>query len=237
MLDDGLGLGAERIRPPEHDIGQFARFERTDLSSHAVGEGRIDRVLGEIAKNAIVVGCGLTGRHPVRQLPGPADDLTAATHAERVGVDDADRALVVEARSRPPSDRPRSHPRPGRSDIRRYEWMLPVHDHRHGHDFVDGVDRVGDRRGRGRGNDVGLGDQFDGVGNMAASRTLGVIGVHGASADRRNRVGQQSGLVEGVGVHGHGDICPIGDRQAQVDDGGGRSEILVDLEPGRSRRQ
>jgi hypothetical protein len=54
-LDDQARLGAEEGRLPEHQVGELADLDRADLVGDAVGDGRVDRVLGDVALGAEVV--------------------------------------------------------------------------------------------------------------------------------------------------------------------------------------
>ncbi len=54
-LDDHGRLGAEERRPPQHQIGELADRDRPDLVRDAVGDRRVDRVLGEVALDPEVV--------------------------------------------------------------------------------------------------------------------------------------------------------------------------------------
>ena len=66
---------------------------------------------------------------------------------------------------------------------------------------------------------------------MAAAGPLGVVGVDGAALHGRQALLDETGLVECVGVDGHLDIQRLGHREAVVDGGGGRTPVLVQLEP------
>ena len=48
-------LGAEERRLPQHDVGELADLDRADFVRDAVRDGRVDRVLGDVAVDAEVV--------------------------------------------------------------------------------------------------------------------------------------------------------------------------------------
>lgn len=57
-LDHHLGLGAEELRFPEHEVGVFAHFHGADEVADALRDGGVDRQLGHIAQDAEVVVAG-----------------------------------------------------------------------------------------------------------------------------------------------------------------------------------
>ena len=60
---------------------------------------------------------------------------------------------------------------------------------------------------------------------------LDVVGVHGPPAHGVERVLQEAGLVQRVGVQGDGEVGLLGDAQAGVDGVRAGAPVLVDLEP------
>ena len=54
-LDNQRRLDAEESGLPEHQIGEFADFDRTDEMADAMRDRRVDRVLGEVTLDAEVV--------------------------------------------------------------------------------------------------------------------------------------------------------------------------------------
>ena len=63
-LDDHRRLDAEERRLPQHQVGQLADLDRADLVRDAVGDGRVDRVLGDVALDAevVVAAAGVLGQ-------------------------------------------------------------------------------------------------------------------------------------------------------------------------------
>ena len=61
-LDDHLRLDAEELRPPQHEVGELAGFDRSDLVRHAVRDRGVDRVLRDVAPDAHVVVVALLAR-------------------------------------------------------------------------------------------------------------------------------------------------------------------------------
>ena len=93
-LQHQLGFDAEEGRLPEHQVSQFADFDGADQMTDPVRNGRIDRVLGDVAFDATVVvrgritalgQCTPLDLHLVGRLPGAQNDLSDATHRLRVG--------------------------------------------------------------------------------------------------------------------------------------------------------
>ena len=56
--DHEVGLHAEERRAPQHQVGALADLQRAQLVRHALGDGRIDGVLGDVALDAEVVVAG-----------------------------------------------------------------------------------------------------------------------------------------------------------------------------------
>src|SRR5258707_6129176 len=71
---------------------------------------------------------------------------------------------------------------------------------------------------------------------MAPAGAFGVIRVNGPSLDRGNRVFDETGLVQGVGVNGDLYVELVGNREAGVDRGRRRAPVLVELETDGTRQ-
>ena len=109
-------------------------------------------------------------------------------------------------------------------------------DHQHVEMLVYRVDRVRSGRvGRGR-QDVGLTGHLDDVGGMSTTGALGVIGVDGALGHRGQRVLDEAGLVQGIGVDCDLDIEVFRHGQAVVDRRRCGAPVLVQLEPDSAGR-
>ena len=67
-LDHELGARAEEGGAPEHDVRELADLERADLVREAVGDGRVDRDLGDVAADAGVVVVALLSREAAALL-------------------------------------------------------------------------------------------------------------------------------------------------------------------------
>lgn len=138
-LDHGPRLCSERLRSPQHDIGEFPRFERSHMPAQPVGDRRVDRVLRQIATHPIVVRLpvpGLRG-HNVGELPGATHHLATAAHPERIGVDDADCPQVLEVALR--LHRPHPNARASCCNIVFDRRILMVNDRRHRDHLFGGV--------------------------------------------------------------------------------------------------
>src|SRR5260370_14121095 len=73
------------------------------------------------------------------------------------------------------------------------------------------------------------GDAND-VGRMTTAGALGVIHVNGATADRFQRILDEAGFVQRVGMDLHLEIVLIGDTQTGIDRRRHRAPVLVKLE-------
>ncbi len=69
---------------------------------------------------------------------------------------------------------------------------------------------------------------------MAAAGAFGVIHVHAAIADHRQRVFAEAELVDRVGMDVHGEIVAVGRHQRAVEDGRRGAEVLVDFHAERA---
>ncbi len=106
--------------------------------------------------------------------------------------------------------------------------------HQHVEMLVQRVPRERHRRVRGRRQHVGFAAETDDVGRVAAAGAFGVIGVNRAPVDRRNRVFDESGFVQRVGVNRDLHVELVGDRQALVDRRRRRAPVLVQLQADRA---
>ena len=57
-FDDERRLRAEGLAGPEDEVGEFAGRDATDFGGDAVGDCRVNRQLGEVAEDALVVIAG-----------------------------------------------------------------------------------------------------------------------------------------------------------------------------------
>ena len=84
------------------------------------------------------------------------------------------------------------------------------------------------------GSTLGKPQAPDDVGRVAATGTLGVVGVDGAAGHCRQRILDETGFVQRVGVDGHLDIEVLCDRQAVVDRRRRGAPVLVQFQPDRA---
>eukprot|EP01022_Parablepharisma_sp_SALTPOND_P030350 TRINITY_DN760_c2_g1_i1.p2 TRINITY_DN760_c2_g1~~TRINITY_DN760_c2_g1_i1.p2 ORF type:complete len:1290 (-),score=479.69 TRINITY_DN760_c2_g1_i1:1065-4934(-) len=234
-LQDHRGLGAEEGRLPQHDIGELAHLQRTDHVRDAVGDGRVDGVLGDIALDAEVVVAGgiffqrtALHLHLVRGLPGAQDHLAHATHGLRVGRHHRDRADVMQDVFS--GDGLAADARFGKGDVFGDGRVQVMADHQHVQVFVERIDREGTRRIGGGGQHVALAHGRNDVRRMAATGTLGVEGVDGTVLEGGQGVLQEATFIEGIGVDGHLDVHAVGHSQAVVDGRRGGAPVLVQLQ-------
>ena len=155
-------------------------------------------------------------------------DLADPAHRLRVGADHADDAAVVEDVLG--ADRLGPDAALGEGHVLGDRPRQVMADHQHVEVLVDRVD--GERPGRvgARGQDVGQAGDLDDVRGVAAAGPLGVVGVDRPALDRGDRVLDEPGLVERVGVDGDLDVVLVGHRQAGVDGGGRGAPVLVELQ-------
>ena len=74
--------------------------------------------------------------------------------------------------------------------------------HQHVEVLVDGVDGIGPRRVRRRGQHVGLAAGLDDVGSMTAPGAFGVVGVDAPALERVEGVFDEPRFVQGIRVNG-----------------------------------
>ncbi len=87
------------------------------------------------------------------------------------------------------------------------------------------------------GSTLGCRGDGDDVRRVPAARALGVVGVDRPAGDRPQRVLDEAGLVQRVGVDRDLHARPPPTRQAGVDRGRRGAPVLVQLEPGRAGPQ
>src|SRR5271157_5857875 len=104
-------------------------------------------------------------------------------------------------------------------------------DHQHVEVLVDRVDRVGPGRVGAGGKNIGLAGDLDDVRRVAAAGAFRVVTMDGPPFDGADRVVDEAGLVERVGVDGDLDIHGVGNSKAVVDGGGGGAPVLVQFQP------
>ena len=202
---------------------------------------RVDRVLRDVAADAEVVAAGrLAGQgaalalHLVRRLPGAADHLADPSHRLGVRRHHAERAQIVQHVLG--GDRLATRARIGERHVLRDARRQMMGHHHHVEHFVDGVPRERHRRIRGGRKDVRLAAQPDDVRRVSASGTLGVIGVNRAPGNRPDRVLDEAGFVQRVGMDRDLDVEFVGDRQALIDGGRCRAPVFVQLPPDGARK-
>ena len=165
------------------------------------------------------------------ELERPPDRLHHPAHPLRVGVDDGDRAELVE---RPLGGHGRHvDPLADEREVLRDAERRPVVEDDHRHLLGGRIDAPRHRRRRRRADDVGLADEPDGVRHVPAAAALDVVGVDGPAVDRGDRVLQLGALVQPVGVERDADVVGLGEAQRVVDQLRVRAVVLVDLEPAR----
>mmetsp|Transcript_32922 Transcript_32922/g.86977 ORF Transcript_32922/g.86977 Transcript_32922/m.86977 type:complete len:576 (+) Transcript_32922:30-1757(+) len=235
-LNDHLGLGAEHGRGPDDKVRHLANLHAADYVGHAVGERRVDGVLGNVPLDAGVVVAlpGVLRQRPAlklhlcRGLPRARDHLADATHGLGVRGDDGDGAHVVQDVLRRDRLAPDARLREGH--VLRDVLVQVVAHHQHVQVLVDGVDRERPRGIRGRRDDVGEAADLDDVGGVAAAGALRVVGVDGAALHRRNGVVDEAGLVDGVRVDGDGQVVQVCVGERAVDHRGRGAPVLVQLQ-------
>ena len=154
------GLDAEIRRLVEHEVGQLAPLDAADVLGDAVGDRRVDRVLGDIALDAlVVVARAVAGQraelhlHLVGGLPGPDDGLADPAHRLRVGAHHADDAAVV--KDVLGADRLGPDAALGERHVLGDASRQVMADHQHVEVLVDRVDGERPRGVGARGQDVG----------------------------------------------------------------------------------
>ena len=103
-------------------------------------------------------------------------------------------------------------------------------DHQHVQVFVERVHGIRHRRIRARREDVGLRAYLEDVGRVSAAGPFAVIRVNRPTLERRDRVFDETGFVQRVGMNGDLHVVFVGDRQRGIDRGGRRAPVLVELQ-------
>ena len=62
---------------------------------------------------------------------------------------------------------------------------------------------------------------------MAAARAFGMVRMNRAAFDSRDRVFNEAGFIQGIGMDGDLDVVPVGDAQAAIDGSGRRAPVFV----------
>ena len=169
----------------------------------------------------------------VRHLEGASEVLTATAHRLRVGGNHADNAHVVQHRFG--RDRLRAHPALGEGDIFRHLRIEVMADHHHIQQLGDRVDGIGQGRIGRRGKCPRLAGDLDDVRRVSAAGAFGVIRVDGAAVDGADRVFDEAGLIQRVGVDADLHIVLIGHVQRAVDDSRRGAVVLMVLETAGTR--
>ncbi len=169
--------------------------------------------------------------HLVGGLPGADDGLADPAHRLRVRAHHADDAAIMEHVLG--TDRLGADAALGECHVLGDVPRQVMADHQHVEVLVDRVDGERPSRvGAGR-QDVGLAGDLDDVRGVPAAGTLGVKAVDRPALERRDRVGKEPALVQGVGVDGDLDVVLVGHRQAGVDDRKCCAPVLVQFQAAR----
>ena len=106
-------------------------------------------------------------------------------------------------------------------------WVEMVANHQHVEVFIHCIDCEGPGRvGRGR-QHIRLTAYFDNIRRMTAASTFGMEGMDVAALESSDRVLDEAGLVQGIGVDRHRDVGVLRNRQAIVNRSRCRAPILV----------
>ncbi len=234
-LEDQLRLGAEVVWAPEHDVGELAGLDGADLVGEAVGDGRVDGQLGDVAQHPLVVVLGPValhraefGLHLAGQGEGAAHGLAGPAHALGVGGGDADDAQVVQhvlgAHGAGPD------PVAGHRGVTGQVGLEVVGGDDHAEVLAQGV--PAERQGGigGGADDVRHARHLQHIGHVAAAAALDVEGVDRPAVEHPEGVLDGQALVEAVGVQGDLDVVLLGHPQRGVQRAGVRSHVLVHLE-------
>ena len=239
-LEHHLGLDPEEGRLPQHEVGELARLDRPDLVRDAVGDRGVDRVLGDVALRAGVV---VRGRRPAAAprctfILCAVCQVRVMTSAMRPIACESDESMLIAPRSCSTSSaaivsaRMRDSAKARSSGILAFRWWHTISMSRCSSMVltVNGiVGLVEDGRQLASPHDP------DDVGGVPASRALGVIRVDRPALERPDRVLDEAGLVERVGVDRDLDVHLVGHGERGVDGGRRRSPVLVELEADRAR--
>ena len=204
--------------------------------AHPLRDGRVDGVLADVALHPEIIrvrALVLLQRASlhlvlVRRVPRPQNDLATAAHGLRVRGHHADGAEVVQHVLG--GDGLGADSRFRKSDVLGDVAREVVADHEHVEVLVQRVERVRPRRVRAAGQDVGVLDDGDDVWRVAAAGAFGVVGMDGAAGDGLNRLLDEAGLVQRVGVDEALHVVLVADAEARVDGGGGGAPVFVQLQ-------
>lgn len=241
-LNDSNRLDAEPSRVPEDEVGELPDLDAANQVRHALGAGRVDRVLADVPLDAEVVGAGalVLGQGPaldlvlVGRVPGAQDDLAAAAHGLGVAGHHADGAEVVQDVLG--GDGLGADARLGEGHVLGDVARQVVADHEHVEVLVERVARVRPRRVRAARQHVLVLHHRDDVGRVPAARALGVVRVDRAARERRDGRLDVPGLVERVRVDEALHVELVAHPQARVDGRRRRAPVLVQLEPALPRQ-
>ena len=217
-----LGFYAKESRLPQHQIRQLAHFHRAHLMVEAMGDGGVDRHLGDVALQAGVVVAAVVAfehtplhLHLVGGLEGAGDHLTHAAHGLGVAGNDAESAQVVKDVFG--GDGFAANPRFSKGHVLGNRGIQVVAHHQHVEVLLERVARVGPGGIGAAGQHIGFTANADDVGGMAAASAFGVEGVNRAAFDGGDGVFHKPRLIEGVGVDADLHIEAIGNAQTAID--------------------
>jgi len=207
-LHHQLRANTEETRLPQHQIGKLPGFDRPHLGTDAMGQGRVDRHLGDVALQAmVVVAAGVLRQctplhfHLVGGLEGAGDHFSHTTHGLGVAGDDREGAEVVKDVFS--GDRLAADPRFGEGHILGNLGVEVVAHHQHVEVLLERVAGVGPGGIGAARQHIRFAADLDDVGGMATTGPFGMKGVDRASLDGGDRVLDEAGLVQGVGVDAH----------------------------------
>ena len=225
---------AEERRIPQHEVGELAHLDRTDLVVQTVSDRRTDGVLRHIPLRAGVVGGPVAGKgtstflHHMRGLPRSQYHFADATHRLRVRADHRDRAHVVQQVFGGDGRRPDAAL--GERKIFGHTGIEVMTDHQHVEVFVQRVHRVRPGRVGGARQHIRVRRDRDDVGCVPAARAFGVVRVDATPGDGSECLFDEPGLVQGVRVQRHLHPRLISDPQTRVDSCRCTAPVLVEFE-------
>ena len=110
-----------------------------------------------------------------------------------------------------------------------------VANHQHVEMLVDSVDGIGQRRICGGGQNIRMRAGGDDIRRMAAARAFGVKGMNGAIANCRQRIFNETGLIERIAVQRDLDVHLVGHGQRAVDSGRRGAPVFMDFQANCAR--
>ena len=240
---------AEEGGLPHHQVGPFADLNAADLMADAVGDGRVDGVLGHIAFGAKVVvalqvfhGLGPTGLrlqpaallfHLVGRLPGAQNHLAHAAHGLAVAAHHRYRTQVVQHVFG--GNGLFANAAFGKGQVFGNAGVEVVADHEHVHMLIERVHGVGHCRVGGAGQKVGFAHHAQNVRGVTATGAFGVKGAQAPAFGRCNGVFYKAALVQGVRVQGDLNLGFVGNVQAVADGRRCRTPVFVEFEADDAR--